>query len=235
MQATPIRTRPLNGSIFVILCMILNVLPVAASEWEDADLRNGEDINELCAGCHGEFGQGGKEGEYPRLAGQPPGFISRQMHLFRDRKRPNMAMLEYVDERQAPDEDIRDISAYLAQIELTTKLPPIDKESEFDAFERVQLAMRVHNIPRYPGDVEAGRKLYKMECRSCHGTDGWGKASKNVPMLAGQYTNYLKRQVEKYRKGIRIHDPEDPEYRLLNEISDADLENIYAYLSIVDD
>ena len=45
--------------------------PLQAQVYE-YDPENGEEINELCAGCHGEFGQGGKEGEYPRLAGQPP-------------------------------------------------------------------------------------------------------------------------------------------------------------------
>lgn len=229
------RTRKLRGVTFIVLSTLLPALPLSASEWEDADLRNGRDINELCAGCHGEFGQGGKQGEYPRLAGQPPAYISRQMHLFRDRKRPNLAMLEYVDERQSPDEDIRDISAYLAQIELATKLPPIEEESEFNAYDRVQLAMRMHNIPRAPGDVEMGRKTYNMECRSCHGTDGWGRSDKAVPMLAGQYTNYLQRQVEKYRKGSRIHDPDDPEYKLFNEISDEELDDIYAFISVVDD
>jgi cytochrome c553 len=54
-------------------------------------------------------------------------------------------------------------------------------------------------------------------------------------MLAGQYTNYLWRQVEKYRKGIRIHDEDEPDDELLLEFSDNELGDIFAYLSIVDD
>jgi len=34
------------------------------------DLEYGEEINETCAACHGEFGEGMPDGEYPRLAGQ---------------------------------------------------------------------------------------------------------------------------------------------------------------------
>ncbi len=79
-----------------------------------ADLDNGADINQVCAGCHGEFGQGGKDGEYPRLAGLPAAFIARQLHLFRNRERPNLAMIEYIDERQMPDKDIADVAAFLA-------------------------------------------------------------------------------------------------------------------------
>lgn len=199
-----------------------------------ADLRNGKDINEVCAGCHGEYGEGGKDGEYPRLAGQPAGFIAKQLHLFRDRKLPNMAMLEYVDERQTPDADIEDIAAYLEQVELLKRLPPIDESKKFDPLERLMLVKRTLNIRRSDGDVDLGRKLYNKECRSCHGTDGWGEKTKDVPMLAGQYTNYLLRQVERYRQRIRIHDESDPQ-ELLDEFTDEEIANIFAFLSSVDD
>lgn len=200
------------------------------------DLRNGRDINEVCAGCHGEFGQGGKQGEYPRLAGMPAAFIARQLHLFRERRRPNMAMLEYVDHRQMPDEDIEDVSAYLASIELPTRLPPVDENApDFDALARLLAAERVMQIPVAPGDAESGRKSYRRECASCHGRTGWGDEKTAVPMLTGQYTSYMWRQIDKYRKGLRIHDPDDPQDRLLLEFSDDELRDIFAYLSLADD
>ena len=200
------------------------------------DLENGEEINEVCAGCHGEYGQGGKEGEYPRLAGMPSAFLAKQLHLFRDRLRPNIAMVEYVDDRQMPDDDIRDISHFLEQIVLKTKLPPVDETApDFNAYERLLASKRLMQIPRAPGDVEKGRKLYRKECASCHGRDGTGDMKKAVPMLAGQYTNYLWRQVKKYREGIRIHDEDAPDDELLAEFSDEELTDIFAYLSIVDD
>ncbi len=202
----------------------------------DIDMDNGEEINEMCAGCHGEFGQGGKGGEYPRLAGMPAAFVARQLHLFRDRKRPNIAMLEYVDERQMPDQDIADVSAFLATINLPISLPPMDEnDPEFDAFERLKAAERVMQIPPAPGDFEKGGRLYRRECGSCHGREGQGDDEEAVPMLAGQYINYLWRQVDKYRKGLRIHDPEDPEDRLLLDFTDDQLRDIFAYLSRADD
>ncbi len=200
------------------------------------DLLNGEEINELCAGCHGEYGQGGKQGEYPRLAGQPAAFTARQLYLFRERKRPNMAMIEYVDHRQMPDTDIEDVSAYLASIELPTRLPPLDENAPgFDALARLLDAERIMQIPVAPGDADNGRRLYRRECGSCHGREGEGDQAEAVPMLAGQYTSYLWRQIGKYRKGQRIHDPEDPEDRLLQEFTDTDLQDIFAHLSLADD
>lgn len=209
---------------------------LAATGAEAPDLENGSEINEVCAGCHGDNGQGGKQGEYPRLAGQPEAFLVRQLELFRERERPNMAMVEYVDHRQMPDPDIADISAFLAAIELPTRLPPVDPDShDYDALERLRQAERVMQIPLAPGDVEAGGRLYRKECASCHGRDGGGDRNEAVPMLRGQYTSYLWRQVDNYLAGKRIHDPDEPSERLLAEFKRSELEDIFAYLSTLDD
>ncbi len=197
------------------------------------DLENGEEINELCAGCHGEFGEGGKHGEYPRLSGQPTAYLERQLHLFRDRARTNLAMVEYIDERQMPNGDITDVSAYLAAIELPTRLPPI--EGEFDALERLQQAKRVLNIALAPGDLKKGRKLYRRECRPCHGKGGKGRADKGVPMLAGQYTAYLWKQTKRFLSRKRVHDPDDPSEVLLVDFEREEIRDIYAWLSTADD
>ncbi|MDH3355407.1 MAG: c-type cytochrome, partial [Chromatiales bacterium] len=193
-----------------------------------------EDINELCAGCHGEYAQGSKDGEYPRLAGQPAAYISKQMHLFRDRKRHNMPMYEYVDERQFPDEEIADISAYLATITLPTRLPPLDKKN-FDPLKRLIQAQKMLNIRRAEGDIKAGKKLYKRECKSCHGRGGKGDTKDAVPMISGQYTEYLESSVQQFIEKERVHDEDEPNEEILNEFSKDELNNIFAYLSTADD
>jgi cytochrome c553 len=217
-----------------VLCLLS--ASVAAAGAPEPDLANGEEINEVCAGCHGDSGQGGKQGEYPRLAGQPEAFLVRQLELFRERERPNMAMVEYVDHRQMPDADIADISAFLAAIELPTRMPPVDPNAPgYDALERLQQAERVMQIPPAPGDVAAGGRLYRKECASCHGRQGQGDRAKAVPMLSGQYTNYLWRQVDKYLAGVRIPDPEAPDDRLLAEFERDELRDIFAYAATLDD
>lgn len=202
----------------------------------EPDLENGEEINEVCAGCHGEFGQGGKQGIYPRLAGQPLQFLADQLLLFRERRRPNLAMVEYVDDRQMPDEDIQDIAAYLAAIELPSRLRPVDEDAPgFDALARLHEAKRVLQIPLAEGDVAAGERLYRRECASCHGQDGRGDPGDATPLLTGQYTDYLWKQVDKYLQGVRIHDPSAPDDRLLAEFERTELRDIFAYLSTLDD
>lgn len=202
----------------------------------EIDLDNGDDINQVCAGCHGEYGQGDKSGEYPRLAGQPADFISKQLYLFQDRTRPNMPMVEHVEERQMPPQDIADISAYLTRISLQTRLPPANEEDpDFDAYQRLLQSERVMQIPRAEGNIDKGKKLYNKECRSCHGREAEGIEKDNSPMLAGQYTNYLWRQVDKYLNKIRIHDEEDPEEELLADFTHEEIRDIFAYVSILDD
>ena len=207
-----------------------------AIPFAQADSRIGEEINETCAGCHGEFGQGGKQGEYPRLAGLPAAFIAEQLLLFRDRSRKNLAMVEYVDHRQMPDGDIAHISVYLAGIELPSRLPPEDETAPgFDAYQRLLDSKRVVQIPRAAGDVAAGKRLYGRECASCHGSNGMGKQDQAVPMIAGQHTAYLWRQVDKYLKGERIHDKDAPDDELLAAFGRDGIRDIFAYLSTLDD
>lgn len=198
-----------------------------------ADPETGRQINGVCAACHGDSGQGGKKGEYPRLAGQHVEYLMDQLKKFKERKRTNLPMFPYTEERELPDEDLVHIAAYLASIKLDTAYP-VFKDSD-DALTRLLAVEKVLNIPRSEGDVEAGAKLYKTECASCHKKDGMGH--KTVPMLTGQYTIYLKRQIDKFIKGERIHDEDakDKSKDVLNLLKPEEIRDILAFLTTLDD
>lgn len=198
-----------------------------------ADPETGRQINGVCAACHGDSGQGGKKGEYPRLAGQNVEYLMDQLKKFKARKRINLPMFPYTEERELPDEDLVHIAAYLASIKLETQIPEF-KETD-DALTRLLAVEKVLNIPRSEGDVDAGAKLYKQECASCHGRTGMGK--RIVPMLSGQYTPYLKRQVDKFVKAERIHDEDlkDPGKDVLNQLKPEEIRDILAFLTTLDD
>jgi len=51
-------------------------------------------------------------------------------------------------------------------------------------------------------------------------------------MLVGQYTNYLKKQVNSYIKGERSHDEEDSR-GILAELKESDIRDILAYLTSI--
>ena len=192
------------------------------------NLEKGKEINSTCAGCHGEFGQGGSRGEYPRLAGQGVRYLESQLKAFRARTRVNIPMYPYTQERELPDDDIKDIAAYLASIELPTKWP-IFKDTD-DALTRLTLTERVMIIPRVPGNLAKGEAIYQKQCAVCHAKNGMGRGM--FPMLVGQYTSYLTRQMEKYVKGERPHD-EEGIGGVLNTLSEESMQDILAYLTSI--
>ncbi len=190
----------------------------------------GRDINGVCAACHGEFGQGGKRGEYPRIAGQRAAYLKDQLKSFRARKRINIPMYPYTQERELPDEDIEAVSDYLAAIQLPTKWPEF-KDSD-DALTRLEAMEKVMIVPRAEGDIENGKAIYQKNCASCHARDGRGRGK--FPMLIGQYTNYLKKQADSYLKGERPHDEDGPT-GILNTLKERDIQDILAYLTSIQD
>ena len=201
-----------------------------SNTYAEVDLDLGAEINELCAGCHGEFGEGGKSGEYPRLAGLPAAYIIQQLHLFKEEKRKNMPMRPYANDREMPNEDIPSVAAFLAQIKLSNKMPEFDET--VSAYEKLLIAKKVFNISKVEGDFELGEELYIDDCQLCHGKFGKGKEDSDTPPLAGQYTEYMTKQIDDFAKGERWHEYAEP---LFAEMEEDELQAIMAYLSTMDD
>ena len=80
-----------------------------------------------------------------------------------------------------------------------------------------------------PGDPDAGREK-SLLCQGCHGEDGVSFDTK-VPKLAGQYGDYISKQLRNYQSGVRSH-------QIMNAmaatISEEDLEDISAYFASQD-
>ena len=215
-----------SGKFFAgFFALALGMSSLEANAFDEDSAR---DMMGVCATCHGEFGQGGSRGEYPRLAGQSEKYLASQLESFRARKRINFPMFPYTEERDLSDVDIRNISGYLASIKLPTK-PPVFKGDE-DGLTRLQMMEKVMIIGRSEGDIENGGKVYKKECASCHAKDGGGRGS--FPMLVGQYTNYLMKQITGYINGERPHDEEDSR-GILAQLKDTDIRDILAYLTSI--
>ncbi len=201
----------------------------------DYDEDIGDEINQVCAGCHEEFGMGGKDGKYPRIAGMPVKYLLKQIVLFRERKRPNIPMLQHVEERELPNDELIDVAIFLNKIKLKSHLSKVDEtDPGFNAYARLQEAKAALQIPRAKGNIEKGKKLYNKECKSCHGKKGEGDDDE-IPTLAGQYTKYLWRQIDMFISGKRLHDEDDPEEEFLKSFSHEQLQDILAYISILDD
>ncbi len=216
---------------------LTETVSLQGSELEEV-LEYGEEINETCAGCHGENAQGSLDGEYPRLAGMSIAYLSKQLNHFKTRDRLNIPMVPYTNDRELPAGDIEAIVHYISSIELPTRLAAVEEgaleEGKFDALGRLEDSRAVINIARYPGNIEAGKRVYAKECATCHGKTGEGSFDGLIPPLTGQHSIYLKRQIEGFRKAERIHDaPQDAD--IFKQFGDSEIDDILAFLSVQDD
>lgn len=211
----------------VYFALLVLFSPYQASA-QEPDLALGAEIFETCAPCHGPFGQGGGGGVYPRLAGMDEEYIAIQLERFKSRRRENIPMIPYANDRELPDDDVEAVSAYIQSIELQTRLPDVD--GVIDGYTRLKQAKQVLNIPRYPGDDVLGAKVYGDYCARCHGKRGQG--SVRGPRLAGQHIVYLKNAIDDFLEGKREHKSTDV---FFEQRTPEEREGVFSFLSLQDD
>lgn len=165
-----------------------------------------------CQGCHKADGGGVREGVYPRLTGQHASVLIKQITEIRAGIRLNPKMLPFVEDPAIAMEEIGDIATYLNSL---TSVRENGKGAE---------------------DRSAkGKKLYvDHKCASCHGENGEGNAEKAFPVVASQHYDYLIREMNWIRKGVRGNS--HPEMvKAIARFSQSDLEAVASYLSRLPD
>ncbi|MCP4994844.1 MAG: c-type cytochrome [Gammaproteobacteria bacterium] len=158
----------------------------AAQEVEAAihlepNLENGARVFRLCVVCHRPEGWGSIDGTYPQIAGQLSSVTIKQLADIRARNRDNPTMRPFASPQiMGGAQEIADVAAYIA------KLP-----------------MAPVNGVGMGSDLAYGEKLFKENCTDCHGDMGEGDDAEHVPAIYGQHYNYLVRQFEWIRNGLR--------------------------------
>ncbi len=84
-------------------------------------------------------------------------------------------------------------------------------------------------------DVTAGEALY-IPCIACHGADGEGNVALASPAIAGQSEEYLARQLQNFKSGLRGANPEDTGGAQMRPMAatladDAAVANVVAYIA----
>ncbi len=77
------------------------------------------------------------------------------------------------------------------------------------------------------GNVEAG-KSKTQTCVACHGPDG-NSVVPNWPKIAGQYENYLEKQLKDFRQGEKGPRYEASMYAMVAALSDQDIADLAAF------
>ncbi|MBI4289876.1 MAG: c-type cytochrome [Betaproteobacteria bacterium] len=143
----------------------------------------------ICSACHGANGEGNQSLNAPKLAGQSPWYLERQLTNFkqglrgtRDEDVYGKQMAALAAALEGPS--IKNVMAYLAT------LPDGRAPSTLT------------------GDAARGKALYTT-CAECHGAAGEGIWSTHAPRLAQMNDWYLARQLRNFKQGIRGGHPQD--------------------------
>lgn len=213
MRSTIVRTLALSLTFAGSLAVTPSIV-VGAEEAKEPDLDAGERLHRQCALCHGLHSQGILGGKYPRLAGMPDYYLMKSLVDYRDGNREHAAMLVVGGLRGLSDDDLNNLAAYIASIDLDA-VHPLD-------------------VPTPEGaDVENGEDIYSSDCKTCHGRAAEGNKRKESPRLAGQYDGYLFRQIEKFKGGDRMH-ANDPDDETFVDYSDQDILDIIGFVTTLD-
>lgn len=165
-----------------------------------------------CQICHGAKGEGQREAGFPRLAGQPAGYLYKQLRDFADGRRENAQMQPIAGAMS--EAQMRDVAAYYAS--LPGWQAPAG-QSPATSGPGWRLATR--------GDWSKNMPA----CFACHGAAGAG-IPPHFPALAGQPAAYLRAQIKAWQTGRRDNDPQGLMKSVADAMSDAEIDAVSVYL-----
>ena len=195
--------------------IIISGLLFFGSNSYSADIENGKELFKFCTLCHGKVGQGVIGGDFPKIGGLPEYYLAAQLEQFVEEKRFNPAMVTIGRLDSMSDKEKEDLAAYISSIDIQEAAPTL-------------------NIPTFTGNSKKGKKLYKGDCKTCHGNKAQGKAKKNAPPTAWQYSEYLLRQIDFFQNKDRLHD-NDPEDETFDDYTKEEIIDILTFISTLDD
>lgn len=205
-----------------------------------ADLQNGEKIFKegkgsvpACTTCHGADGMGDDSLGTPRLAGQIPQFLVKQLEDFAaepPRREDTTMFIMNTNARGLSAQDRRDVAAYLYTL-------GHDREVSAAAASDVD-ELLANGIIQEAGEAHLGKAIVLYGdisrnisgCRSCHGYNGRG-VDPIYPKIGQQKYVYLVNQLKKWREGSRTNDPMEQMQKVARNLTDEDIRNLATYLT----
>jgi cytochrome c553 len=170
--------------------------PRTLSTLASADARPGATLAvAVCSSCHGEEGLT-VSAAFPKLAGQSPEAIYKQLSDFKTGARANPQMTPVV--QALTSDQLAEVSAYFGH-QFSGSALGASKVSAEPALQRLI----------YRGDPARGLP----PCESCHARGVGGPPE--APVIAGQNAAYIERQLLAYRTGERRNDV----YRRMRDIA----------------
>ena len=96
-----------------VLMFVLTGLAISitASAWAEGNVETGKTKSATCAACHGADGNSVNP-EWPKLAGQHPDYIIKQLSNFKEGARVNASMAPMA--KPLSEQDMADLAAYFS-------------------------------------------------------------------------------------------------------------------------
>lgn len=182
----------------------------------------------VCMACHGPDGNSPPMPDpappWPKLAGQVPEYIIKQVNDFKAGRRSNEQMSPQA--QMVPEADVADIAAFFAS----------QKVNRQDATQKQLLARGEQLFLK-----GKGRPQVVAACVGCHGLNGagnrdWAKVMSKPPVIlapaiGGQHANYLVKQLRAYRDGSRGNDPGHVMSNIATRLDDSEMLAVAEYVS----
>jgi cytochrome c553 len=176
-----------------------------------ADPKAGEaKAGTICLACHGPQGNS-VVATWPKLAGQHPSYIYKQLTDFKSGARTNAQMSPMA----APltEQEILDVAAYYAS---QTQAPGSADPA------LAQLGQKVFRT----GNPESGVPA----CSGCHGPVGMGLELAKFPRISGQHADYVKQTLINFRDGARSNDPNGMMQGVAAHMTDNEIAAVSQYV-----
>lgn len=170
-------------------------------------------VTTYCSGCHGVDGNA-QLPYFPKLAGLDPTYAEKKLTAFKETASPP------VDELYWRTLKVMGLKKGTANVTRNERINMEGVAHAANSEDEKQAVIWYAQQPPAPGRsankalVEQGKALFTrgmpaqkiLACMICHGPDAQGKGV--APRLAGQNAEYMEAQIDKFRKGDRIHAPE---------------------------
>ncbi len=197
-----IRVFTLMGSL--VLLVTMNTAGLA----QDAEA--GKAKAGTCVACHNTDGNSPLE-QFPKIAGQVPGYIADQLARFKSGERPGTVMMGMV--AALSEQDMADVDAWYSSQTMTVGAVSPEQEEDARAGEAI-----------YRGGIA---EFNVPSCMGCHGPSGSG-IPPAYPRLGGQFAVYLEAELKAFKSGAREHPIMQP---IAFVLSDQQIRQLALYLS----
>ncbi len=181
-----------------------------------------------CMACHGADGNSPPlpppTEQWPKLAGQLPEYLLKQLHDFKAGRRSNEQMSPQA--QAVSDADMADIAAFFA----SQKIGPNEAGNK-------DLLAQGENIFL----KGKGRPNPVPACIGCHGPSGagnrdWAKIMSKMPTvlapaIGGQHASYIAKQLKSYKDGTRSNDVAHVMRDIAQRLDDKDIDAVAEYLA----